>query len=396
MLRPVGAGLALVVAAVLPGFLTAGVAPRIAADFPFGPSQVGLSIGVFYVAAMLSASRAGRLVDRIGPGRGLTITCALTGACTLSIAVLADSAAALIALLSIGGVGNAFASPSMSLLLSQTLHGSRHGLGFGAQQSGAPTGALLAGLALPLVAAPLGWRWTFVAVALLAFAGSLALPRQRLHPADQPRDRRGPGVGGVRAVHLFAVTAALATAATMGLVAFLVLFAVDAGMSEQTAGLLLAGTSAAAVISRVGLGLIADRRRRGLLVRVVAMLVAGACGFVLVLSAEPVLIVAGALIAGGLAWGWPGLLTLASVLEHPSTPAWAVGTMMSGIYVGGLAGPLVLGLVAELAGFTAMWTLCAILSLLAAGTVLVARRLTRAAASPRTPPRSPSAAHQGG
>ena len=375
------------VAAVLPGFLTAGVAPRIAEDFRFTTSQVGLAVAVFYIAATVSAARAGRLVDRIGPGRGLSITCALTATCALAIAAFADSAAAVIALLAIGGGGNAVASPSMSSLLSQTLHGNRHGLGFGAQQSGAPAGALLAGLALPLVAAPFGWRWAFVAVALLALAGAAAVPRGRLGPAEHTQERTASASGAVLPVHLFALTAALATAATIGLVAFLVIFAVRSGLSETAAGLLLAGTSAAAVVSRVGLGLVADRRRRGLLAQVVVMLVIGAGGFVLVLTAEPALIVAGAVIAGGLAWGWPGLLTLASVIQHPTTPAWAVGTMMSGIYVGALSGPLLLGFVAEHAGFTAMWIVCATLSLLAAAAVTAARRLDRRGPAPEAAPR---------
>lgn len=46
----------------------------------------------------------------------------------------------------------------------------------------------------------------------------------------------------------------MATAATMGLVTFLVLFAERSGVSEDVAGVLLAVTSAAAVVSRVGLG----------------------------------------------------------------------------------------------------------------------------------------------
>lgn len=375
--RAVGAGQALVVAAVLPGFLAAGVAPRIARDFSFGTAEVGLAVAVFYIAAAVSAARAGRFVDRIGPAHGLSITCALTATCTLTIAALADSAAALIALLAIGGIGNAHASPSMSLLLRQTLHGNRHGVGFGVQQAGAPTGALLAGLALPLIAVPLGWRWTFVAVALLALAGAVALPRHRLGAPDQPPDRAAPAGGRLGPVHLFALTAALATAATIGLVAFLVVFAVRSGMSEWQAGVLLAATSAAAAASRVGLGLVADRRPRHVLGQVVAMLVVGAAGFGLVLTAEPALIFAGALIAGGLAWGWPGLLTLASVRLHPGAPAWAVGTMMSGIYAGALSGPLLLGFVAEQAGFTAMWVVCASLSLLAAVAVTVAHLVDR-------------------
>ena len=55
----------------------------------------------------------------------------------------------------------------------------RQGLAFGAQNSGATLGALLAGLALPVVAIPLGWRWAFVLVAALALAAAALAPEER-------------------------------------------------------------------------------------------------------------------------------------------------------------------------------------------------------------------------
>ena len=55
-------GVALVVAGVLPGFLTASLAPRIRTDFAFGASSVGLAVAVFYVVCTATSTPCGRLV----------------------------------------------------------------------------------------------------------------------------------------------------------------------------------------------------------------------------------------------------------------------------------------------------------------------------------------------
>ena len=65
----------------------------------------------------------------------------------------------------------------MSALLKLEVATQRQGLAFGAQQSGATLGALLAGLALPAVAIPLGWRWAYVAAAALALGAAAFAPR---------------------------------------------------------------------------------------------------------------------------------------------------------------------------------------------------------------------------
>ncbi len=67
--RSLATGVALIVAAVLPGFLVASLAPRIRADFAFGPSTLGLAIAVFYVVSALSSTPSGRLIERIGAER---------------------------------------------------------------------------------------------------------------------------------------------------------------------------------------------------------------------------------------------------------------------------------------------------------------------------------------
>jgi cyanate permease len=170
-------------------------------------------------------------------------------------------------------------------------------------------------------------------------------------------------------VHALAVAAALASAAGVGFVSFLVTYAVDNGMGEGVAGLLLAGVSLAATASRIVLGVFADRARQEPLRPVATMLAASVAGYLLLTAGEPGVIAAAALLAGGLGWAWPGGLNLAVVQRSPGAPAWAVGVMMTGLFVGAIVGPLLTGFLAENDLFTLAWIACAGLALLAAATI---------------------------
>jgi MFS family permease len=352
-----------VVAGVLPGFLVASLAPRIRGDFAFGDSALGLAVSVFYVISALTSTPAGRLVERIGPTRGIRLAAGLTVLSCLAAVWLTRSSASLTLLLLPAAVANAVAGPAASALLKEELRPGRHGVGFGAQQAGAPLGSLLAGLALPALAIPFGWRWAFVATAVVAALVAALAPAGRPLTAARERDAGGGGLGSV---HALALAAALASAAGVGLVSFLVLYAVDNGMSETSAGLLLAGVSLVAATSRVVLGVLADRAARDPLRPVVVMLIVSVAAYGLLIVAQPVAIAIGALLAGGLGWAWPGALNLAVVQRRPEAPAWAVGVMMSGLFAGAVAGPLTVGLMAEHGLFSAAWLACAVFALLAA------------------------------
>ena len=361
----------------MPGFLTAALAPRMRADFDLSDSTLGLAIALFYVASGLASSPGGRLVDRIGAVEGMRLALVFTAASGLGVALLAGSAPVLVALLLVGALGTGLAGPGASALLARHVDERRRGLAFGAQQAGAPLGALLAGVALPLVAVPLGWRWAFAASVLLAAVVAFAVPASAAGPAARrsPSRRRRGGPRPARSVYAIAAGAALASAAGMGMVSFLVVFSVDSGIAEGAAGFLLGGVSFASAASRVGLGALVDRRRTEPLWLAVAMLAGGAGGFALLIPGEPVLIVAGALLAGGASWGWPGLLTLAVVRRAPAAPAEAVGIMLAGLFAGAVGGPLVVGILAERDAYTAAWLLCTALALASAAAVVAALRL---------------------
>jgi MFS family permease len=366
--RALAAGTGLMISGVLPAFLIASLASRIPDDFAFGDSRVGLAIALFHVMCALISTPAGRLVERIGAVRGMRLAAVATALSCLSIAALAQSAVSLTALLVVGGVANALGGPSVSAMLKREVAPARQGLAFGAQNSGATLGALLAGLALPAVAIPFGWRWAFVLVAGLALAAAALAPAgpavATAARAVRPR--------GLTVVHALAVAAALASAAGVGFVSFLVLYAVERGMSQAAAGLLLVAVSLAATAGRIGVGVLADRRGQEPLRPVAAMLAVSIAGYLLLMAGEPALIVIAALVAGGFGWAWPGGLTLAVVQRAPGAPAWAVGVLMAGLFSGAIAGPLLVGVLAEAERFALAWSACAGCALLATCTVVLA------------------------
>ena len=299
--RALVAGTGLMITGVLPAFLTASLASRIPDDFAFGDSRVGLAIALFHVMCALSATPAGRLVDRIGALAGMRLAAIATAVSCLAIATLAQSALGLTALLIAGGVANAFGGPSVSALLKHEVAVHRQGLAFGAQHSGAPLGALLAGLALPAVAIPFGWRWAFLLVAALALTAIALAPASEASVAP-----RGVRPRGLTTVHALALAAALASAAGVGMISFLVLYAVECGMSQAAAGLLLVAVSLAATVSRIGVGVFVDRRGQEPLRPVATMLAMSVGGYLLLIAGEPALIVVAALLAGGLRLGVAG------------------------------------------------------------------------------------------
>jgi predicted MFS family arabinose efflux permease len=369
--RALATGVTLVATGALPGFLAAALAPRIRDDFPFSSSSLGVAAAVFYVVSMVLSTPLGRVVERIGAVAGLRASAGLTALVCLAVAALADSAAGLIAILGLAGVGNALASPAVSAALKHEIAPPRQGLAFGSQQAGASLGAFLAGLSLPAVAIPFGWRWAYVGVAAIALAAAAAAPRHIPRPTPGKRGRPPKGLG---VVHAIGLTAFFASAASVGFISFLVTYSVEKGIDESEAGVLLAVVSLCAAISRIGLGAVADRAGQDALRPVPAMFLVSACAYLLLIVGEPVLIVVAALLAGSFGWAWPGALNLAVVQHSPQAPAWAVGVMLAGLFAGAVAGPLTLGVLGDAGHFTAGWVLCATFALLATVTVVAVRR----------------------
>jgi predicted MFS family arabinose efflux permease len=375
----VASAVLVIVGTAFPGLLVGGLAPEIQADLALSRPALGLAVAVFWLAAAVASAPAGRFVDRFGPLRGIHVAGVLAALGALGVAA-AGSTSFLIASLAVGGSANAFSTPGVSALASRAIPTERQGLAFGVQLAGPAIAALLAGLALPLLAGPVGWRATFAAAAILALASAATVPRvttPRPQMDSRSDDRR------LRPLLMLALGAAAANAAAGALLTFLVVYCIEVGLSSGSAGALLAAASGTAVAVRLALGLLADRRPDAELGWVVALLGLGATGYALVTTSVPALIAIGAILAVGLAWGWPGLLLLAVVRRHSGDPGAAVGIVVTGFFAGAVIGPLAAGPIAERASFELVWWLCAALALLAASSINAGRRMLEPAGGAR-------------
>jgi predicted MFS family arabinose efflux permease len=356
-------------ASVLPGFLVGVLALQISADLDARVETVAAGVTVFFLAGALGAGWGGRLADHIGALRAMR-RCVFVTAASLAAAALAPSLVTLFGLLAVAGVANSVTQPAINLFVAEQIAPDRQGLGFGIKQSGIPAAILVSGLALPVLALPLGWRATLALCALIPLAVALALPRRGPAHVSRRTASRRPS----RALLFTALGAALGTAGPSALGAYLVASAVDVGIDEGTAGLLAALGSGLSLATRVSLGARADRQRDYGLAVVVVLLAAGSAGFALMASDAAGVFVLGALVAFTLGWGWPGLFNLAVVDSNRESPGSASGVSQTGIYVGAAAGPAAFGALAAGAGYGTAWVAVAVTTLLSAGVLWLASR----------------------
>jgi MFS family permease len=114
---------------------------------------------------------------------------------------------------------------------------------------------------------------------------------------------------------------------------------------------------------------VVDRRGGPVLLWAGSLLAAGSlCIAMLAVQLRTPYVVAG-VAAFALAWGWPGLFNLAIVWFVPAEPALATGIAMTGMYLGGVIGPPLFGLVVEHQSYAWAWGMAAGWAL-AAGVVM--------------------------
>jgi MFS family permease len=383
----------------LPVWLVASVAPQLQEDLHLDAAGLGTAIGLNFLVLSLTAVPAGRLVERIGWRRGLALTAGLSAISLLGIAVGTRSWPVLVALLCVGAVAASLSHPSSNVGIAQRVPADRQGVAFGVKQAAVPLTTLVAGLASPLVAETVGWRWSFAGSGVLALAFVVSVsrrgraaspvtagPARAVESGDEPSVAGTPGPvrppvdASLASLVVLAAGAGLVTAATLSLGSFLVLSAVDAGMSPRSAGFLLALGSGVGIASRVVTGFLADRRAAGHLLVVAWMMLGGSVGLLVLAAGDaPWVLLVGTLLAFGLGWSWNGLFALVIVLRNPGTPAFATGVIQTALAAGGIVGPPVFGLVVDHASYALAWAGAAGASTGGALLVLVGRRMMRAA-----------------
>lgn len=376
--RALAAVVAVVTAGVLPAFLTGALSVQIRRDLGFGEAALGAAVAGFFVGAALTSAVLGRAAERLGPELSMRLSASLSAASLLVVALFAHSFRSLTVILAVGGVANALSQPAANLYIARRVDPTRLGLALAVKQASVVAGTLLGGLAVPTIALTVGWRWAFVAGAALALTGAVAVPSHRRETARRrgaPSDRTGDSAWGALIVLAGGVGLGAAAAGTLG--TFFVNAAVDAGLDEGVAGILVAAGSASVIIVRLIAGARADRRQGGNLPIVATMLLVGAAGYLLYATESATLLVVACPLTFAAGWGWPGLFNLAVVRANPHAPGLASGVTQTGTYLGAVAGPLLFGTLAENRSYAAAWTLAAGCSLVAALLMVGGRRLLR-------------------
>lgn len=358
--RPVISAFATDTVAILPGFMTAGLAVQIREDIGLSLTALGISLGVFFGSAALASAPMGALVERWGWVKSLRFAAVLAGSSLAAVGWLARSAVSLTALFVVAGVAVAMAHPAANLAVARCVPIDRHGLFYGLKHAAVPTSTLLGGLAVPAVALTIGWRWAFLGGAVLALATALAVPGREASYIISPvavSEQAGPHrpATELRLLIILSIAVGLGIGGIDALASFIVSYAVDIGLAEGTAGLVLAAGSVTGIIARIIAGWMIDRNRDADLSAVASMLVVGAAGVVVLnLGATPGLFLGG-LIAFAAGWGWSGLFTFAVVKRNPSAPAAATGITQVGKLVGAALGPAAFGWIADNASYGVAW-----------------------------------------
>ena len=337
----------------LPLFLVSAQILQLGADLDFGVSRIGLATASYFGTAALTANPAGSVISRLGPGRGLRLGGFLAVAACVIVATTSNWWIILLAM-AVAGAGNALIQVSANVAIFDGVAPGRQGLAFGTKQAAVPMASLLAGISLPLIGLAVGWRWAFVAAGVLAVVFAVSAPE----PATRDNETREEKPMGriPRSLLLLLAAGFFGAVAGNGVSHFIVPSAVDVGISERTAGIVLASVSLFVVAVRMGAGWTVDRRKSLGHVEMATMVGVGTVGALFLMTAGssgPYLLAMPLALVG--AWGWPGVFFFTIVHSYPEFPARASGLALSTNLTGTVLGPIVVGLLAGAGNYSAAW-----------------------------------------
>lgn len=382
----------------LPIWVVSAYAPSIQAQLGFNESQLGLSLSLYFLISTITGLAVGRMVQHWGWRSGIAFSSLVSALCIALMSTFAYAWLPLLLLLCIGALSNNSSQPAANLAIAASVPLGRQGLAFGLKQAALPLSTVLVGLSVPLFAGGEAWRAAFLCAAgvavlltVIVLIRPLVASARGWHanrfsgagaqPPQPPRPRARYKIP--RTLVLLAIGAGFGTAAVVSLGGFLVVFAVQQGLTPGEGGALLAAGSLLGVFVRVLMGYLADRRGRRHLVVVSAMMAAGTVGFLCLALAggSTAVLIAGTLLAFGLGWSWNGLLHYAVIRYIPIPAAVATSVVQSAMSLGSAIGPALFGFL-SLWSFASAWLTAAVF--LGIGSFFMIR--ARSALARETPP----------
>jgi predicted MFS family arabinose efflux permease len=344
------------------------LAPFITAEFGLSRTQYGTGASVLFMSAVAISLLAGRVVPR---WRTSLLLRAVLVAAVVALAVisLAPGWPWIIVGAVIMGVPLGLMNPVTNQLIAGRVNRAVQGTVTGIKQSGVQLGALVIGVALPVVATTFGWR---TAVGALAGAALVAvLMTLPLADPDRARKRderasgspsqdpalRGASTGRPSPVAVLLGLYAIGMGFGVGAVnAFLPLFAYEElGVSAGRAGQLIALIGLLGTAARVVTGIVLDRVHRiESWLWVLAAVAALSLALVFLTPGRPSLVWVMAMGLGLSATAWQTVVMLAAIRDGKET-ARSSGIVTSGFMVGMMLGPLVFGILADSFSYAMGW-----------------------------------------
>jgi MFS family permease len=385
---PVLVGLSVSVATMATStFTTLGLsalAPELRASFHMTTFEVGLIPGLVFLGALTASVPAGRLTDRIGAGRALTVS-QLGVATGVAIAVLASGRWSFLIGIAIAGLGYGAVNPATNVLSTSLVPRRRRALFLSVKQTGVTLGGLVAGATLPRLAQLLGWRQAAgLAIALLlcgALAGRWVGRRERAGWFDPPSATARPpqpvrvSVPGGAPTALFGF---IMSGVQLSLAGYLTVYLVDThGFSGTTAGLALSVAFAAACLGRIAWGWLSDRcfaSHATTLVLVSAGSLAALVGIATGVGGAALWLII--ILTGACSIGWNGVY-MALITDRAAQGGLgrATGRGLTAIYAGVAVLPPLLGIVKDVAhSWAVVWMVATGAVLLAATTLAISPR----------------------
>lgn len=358
------------------------LAPFLQTELNLNLGQIGLLSSASFVGTAILLLLAGRLVDVIGV-RSMMIAGQVVVGAVLILAAFTQSLWHLLLGFFLAGMGTAVAAPTTTKAILTWFSAQARATAVGVKQTGVPIAGFIAALAVPVAALSVGWRTSLVLIGIAILLGGLVtMAMYRDAVPSSPGLVKTDGVWqdiqhvvADRDILIASATAGLYVAVQFGLTTYLMLYLRDVlRYSVVLAGAYLAICQAGGVVGRISWGAVSDRafggRRKTVLI-VVGSLTAAFCLATALASPmfDPVPMAILVLATGACASGWNALhLSLVSELAGIERAGTAVGSSLTVVYVGMIAGPPLFGAIVDATGrYSLAWLWLAALSVLGAG-----------------------------
>ncbi len=250
------------------------IAPAVSEEFRWDGSSIGYLTAANSLGGLAILIGGSTLLKQVGGMRTLQLSLVL-GAASMAFFLHSSLGIALVACF-IMGLSNGAANPAGSEVLQRYSPPGKRNLIFSVKQAGVPLGGVIAGLIIPAMVAPAGWRAALFVCALLVVVPTLATWRISARLDEAPASGRWrismPNLQSLHRLRVplqalldnsglwrMSIVGSLFAVSQTCWFTFTVIYLIDAlGFSLGLAGVVFAVMQAGGVIGRIALGWLSD------------------------------------------------------------------------------------------------------------------------------------------